>query len=319
MAVSTPTRTGTQASDIKYDAGTLRVIRRRHPWRWVSAIVVLGLCTGLVYALAGTPNIRWNEVGHYLTEDSILTGIRLTVVLTVAAQGIGVIGGIILAVMRGSDNPVLRTAGAAYLWIFRGTPALIQIILWYNLALVFPTVSLHIPFTSLGFSSPTNSLITPVTAAIIALGLNEAAYMAEIVRGGLISVEQGQHDAAGAIGMSRGKAMRYVILPQALRTIIPPTGNELINMLKSTSLVSVIAAQELLTASQHIYAVNFLTVELLIVASLWYLAMSTLASIGQGYLERRLQVVLRVRPKSWTSRLLAHTGQLTRTIGRRTS
>ncbi|MDQ8705539.1 amino acid ABC transporter permease [Streptomyces sp. LHD-70] len=280
----------------------LRTVARRHPWRWVSALLALAVGTAVVWSFAGSPNLQWGEVGSCLTAGSVIDGIGLTVLLTVVAQGVGIVGGIVLAVMRRSSNPVLKAISGLYLWIFRGTPVLIQIIFWYNLALIFPAVALHIPFTSIGFSVATNSLITPVAAAVIALGLNEAAYMAEIVRGGLISVEQGQSEAAATLGMTRGQAMRHVILPQALRTIVPPTGNELINMLKNTSLVSVIAARELLTATQQIYGVNYLVIELLIVASIWYLALSTVASLAQSLLERRLQVVLRVRQQPWTAR-----------------
>lgn len=288
----------------------LRTIARRHPWRWASALLALAAGAAIVQAFASSPNLQWNEVGSYLTARSIIDGIGLTLLLTLVAQSVGIAGGIVLAVMRRSSNPVLKMISGLYLWIFRGTPVLIQIIFWYNLALIFPVVALHVPFTSIGFSVATNSLITPVAAAIIALGLNEAAYMAEIVRGGLISVEQGQSDAATTMGMTRGQAMRYVILPQALRTIVPPTGNELINMLKNTSLVSVIAARELLTASQQIYGVNYLVIELLVVASIWYLALSSVASLAQAYLERRLQVVLPVRRQPWTIRAADHLASL---------
>jgi polar amino acid transport system permease protein len=282
----------------------LYIVERRHPGRWASAVIVLAAAVGVVFAVATSPNIQWAEVRHYLTYSTILTGLRLTILLTITAQAIGVVGGVLLALMARSENVVMRVVSAVYIWLFRGTPVLIQIILWYNLALIFPRIALHLPGTSIGFGANTNALITPFIAAIIALGLNEAAYMAEIVRGGLLSVEQGQSDAAAAIGMTRGQAMRHVILPQAIRVIVPPTGNELINMLKSTSLVTVIAARELLTAAQQVSAVNFLVVELLIVASVWYLVMSTICSFGQSYLERRLQVVLRVRPKRWTDRLI---------------
>jgi polar amino acid transport system permease protein len=287
-----------------YD-GELRVIRQRHPWRWVSAAMAGACAMGIIAAFALSPSIHWNVVGRYLTAPSVLKGVELTIILTLAAQVIGIAGGIALAIMGRSANPVMRTVSAGYIWLFRGTPVLIQIIFWFNLALVFPHLALHIPGTSTGFSADTNSLISPLTAAIIALGLNESAYMAEIVRGGFISVEQGQTDAATSIGMTRGQAMRHVILPQAIRVIVPPTGNELINMLKSTSLVSVIAAHELLTSAEQIYAVNFYTIELLIVASIWYLAMSTICSAGQAVLERRLQVVLRVRPQRWSTRLVS--------------
>ena len=285
------------------DSDDVRVVKRHHPWRWVFAGVVVLCVVTVVSAFAGAPTISWSTVGHYLTDPSILDGVKLTIFLTVVAQAMGLIGGVLLAIMARSENVVMRSVSAAYIWLFRGTPLLIQIIFWFNLALIFPYVGFHIPGTTIGVSVSTNTLISPMVAAIIALGLNEAAYMAEIVRGGLLAIEQGQTDAATAIGMTKGAAMRYVILPQAIRVIVPPTGNELINMLKNTSLVSVIAAQELLTSAQHIYAVNFMTIELLLVASVWYLALSTVCAIGQGYLERRLSVVLRVRSESWITRL----------------
>ena len=279
-----------------------RVVKRKHPGRWVAAVVVLAVLVALVAAFATSPNIHWNVVGQYLTNGSILNGIKLTILLTVVSQAIGIVGGVLLAVMAQSENVVTKSVSGLYIWAFRGTPLLVQIIFWFNLALIFPHLGLHLPGTPVDLTWSTNSLITPVTAAIIALGLNEASYMAEIVRGGLLSVEQGQVEAATAVGMTRMMTLRQVVLPQALRVIVPPTGNELINMLKNTSLVSVIAARELLTSAQQIYATNFMTIELLIVASIWYLVMSSICSIGQSYLERRLRVVLRVRSKRWSTR-----------------
>lgn len=290
--------TTTLAPSAQIDDHQLPVIRRSHPWRVIGGIAALAVLVAIIYAFVSSPNIRWEEVPHFLFYSTILGGVYLTIVLTIVAQGIGTVGGIMLAVMGRSANPVLRAVSAGYVWIFRGTPVLIQIILWYNLALVFPRISIGIPGTNIGFSADTNDVLGPITAAIIALGLNEAAYMAEIVRGGLLAVESGQQDAATSIGMTEGQSMRHVILPQAIRVIIPPTGNELINMLKGTSLVSVIATRELLTSVQQLYAVNFLTIELLMVASIWYLVMSTVASIGQSALERRLGASLRVRPPS---------------------
>lgn len=275
------------------------IVRRKHPGRWVSAFLVLACTLAVVSAFATSPNIHWDVVGDYLTYPTVLEGIKLTVILTAAAQLVGVVGGIALAIMARSENGVLRSVSAGYVWLFRGTPLLIQIIFWYNLALVFPRIELHLPGTGIGFSENTNDLLNPVVAGVIALGLNEAAYMAEIVRAGFISVDRGQADAAMSIGLTKWQTMRWVILPQAIKVIIPPTGNELINMLKGTSLVSVIAARELLTAAQQIYAINFMTVELLIVASIWYLAMSSLCSFGQRYLERRVgDDAVRVRQRS---------------------
>lgn len=270
------------------DSGTgLTSVPRKHPGRWVMGGGVLAVLLAIVWAFITSPNIAWSAVGEYLFNSRILRGVQLTIVLTIISQTLGVIGGVILAVMGRSPNPVFRWLSAGFIWIFRGTPLLIQIILWYNLAIVIPSFGLSIPGTNVGFSFDTNTIMTPIVAAIIALGLNESAYMAEIVRGGLLAVDHGQEEAARALGMRRSQSMRRIILPQAIRVIVPPTGNELINMLKNTSLLSVIAVQELLTSAQQIYASNFLTVELLFVASIWYLALSTIASYGQSRIEKR--------------------------------
>lgn len=264
----------------------VEAVPARYPGRWASAIVCLVLVALLARAFIESPHIQWAAVAEYLTAEAVLNGLWLTIVLTFAAQAIGIVGGIILATMTISPNPVLKSVAGAYIWLFRGTPALIQIIFWFNIGLIFPDIFLGIPWTDIGIKVETNVVITPLIAAVIALGLNEAAYMSEIVRAGIISIDRGQSEAAAAIGLTHGQSMRYVILPQAVRTIIPPTGNELIGMLKNTSLVSVISAQELLTSVQQIYAMNFLTIELLIVASIWYLVMTTIATVAQGYLER---------------------------------
>jgi len=176
---------------------------------------------------------------------------------------------------------VLRVTSSAYIWVLRGTPVLVQLIFWYNMALIFPRIGIG------SFSLNTNHVITTFGAAILALGLNEGAYMAEIVRAGFLSVARGQMDAALATGLTRRQAMRYIIIPQSLRVIIPPTGNQTIGMLKTTSLASVIAAQDLLTVTENIYAKTFLVIELLIVASIWYLVGTTIASIGQYFIERK--------------------------------
>lgn len=212
----------------------------------------------------------------------VLAGVQLTLVFTVLSMLLGIIAGIVLAVMRLSRNPVLANFSRLYIWFFRGTPLLVQIIFWFNIQLFIPRVQIG------PLAVETNTLIPPFTAALLALSLNEGAYMAEIVRGGLLSVGKGQTEAAGALGLSRTQTMRLIILPQAMRVIVPPIGNQSISMLKTTSLVSVVAAQDLLTRVENIYAKNFLIIELLIVASIWYLVLTTLASIGQHYIERRL-------------------------------
>lgn len=240
-------------------------------------MVALAVVAFIGYSFAKAPTIRWGQVGHYLFDHRLISGLWLTLALTFACMAVGVVGGVVLATMRLSDNPVLRAISWWYLLFFRGTPVLVQIILWFNLALVFPTM----------FGTPTNTVITPFTAAVLGLGLNEAAYMAEIVRAGIESVDPGQREAATSQGLTNTQILRHVVMPQAMRAIIPPTGNQFIGMLKSTSLVSVIASQELLTQAQQIYSDNFLTVELLLDACIWYLVLTTIATFFQVLVEAR--------------------------------
>jgi polar amino acid transport system permease protein len=216
----------------------------------------------------------------------VLGGLRNTLILTLLSMVIGIVGGIALAVMRLSPNPVLSSVAGVYIWLFRGTPLIAQLLFWNFLAALYPRLSLGVPFGPEFISFDTNQLINQFTACLLGLGLNEAAYMAEIVRGGLVSVDEGQSEAAGALGMSRTQTLRRIVLPQAMRVIIPPTGNETISMLKTTSLVVVIGYFELLTSVQRIYSTNFQTIPLLIVAAAWYLALTSILSIGQGYIER---------------------------------
>jgi polar amino acid transport system permease protein len=268
------------------DDDEIRAVPIHHYGRWVSAVLVLLAAAWVVRLFALSPNISWAAVRHYLTVGDILNGLKLTIVYTFFGMALGVAVGVMLAVMRLSVNPVLRVVSWFYIWLFRGTPLLIQIIFWFNLALIVPKISIGFSNTAWYFSQTTNSLVTTSVAAVLALGLNEGAYMAEIVRAGILVVDPGQTEAGLALGMKRGLVFRMLVLPQAMRAIIPPTGNELIGLLKSTSLVSVIAAQELLTKAELIYARNLLTIELLIVASLWYLAVTSLLTWGQYYVER---------------------------------
>lgn len=265
-----------------------RVVRARHPGQWVAAAATALVTAFIILSFATSPNIAWDQVAKYLTARSILSGAVYTVFLTVLSMLLGVLGGVLLAVMRLAPNPVLQSISGAVIWLFRGTPLLIQIIFWYNIALIFPKLGIGIPFTDIGLFVSANAVITPTIAALIALSIHESAYMSEIVRGGILSVDPGQAAAAKSIGMPGGQAMRLIILPQAVRAIVPATGNQFIGMLKTTSLVSVIAASELMTNAQQIYATNYYTIELLFVASAWYLAMTTVASILQSIIERRL-------------------------------
>ncbi|HET8673700.1 MAG TPA: amino acid ABC transporter permease, partial [Thermoleophilaceae bacterium] len=231
---------------------------------------------------------QWGVVGDFLFDARIMRGIRVTLELTVVAMAIGIVLGVILAVMRLSPNPLVSGASWLYIWFFRGTPVLVQILFWgVGISALYPHISIGIPFGGPEFASGNaNKIITLFVAAILGLGLNEGAYMAEIVRAGILSVDEGQHESAQSLGMTRLQTMRRIVLPQAMRVIIPPTGNETISMLKTTSLVSVIAYAELLYSVQLIYSVNFKTIPLLLVAALWYLFFTTILSIGQYYLER---------------------------------
>jgi polar amino acid transport system permease protein len=264
----------------------IRAVPVRRPGRWIAAAIVLVLAVAIVHSVATNPRFEWNVVGEYLFDERILEGLRLTIELTVIAMAIGIVLGVLLAVMRLSPNPLVSGGSWLYIWFFRGTPVLVQIIFWYFISALYPKIDIGIPFGPAFIHGNANTLIHPFTAAILALGLNEGAYMAEIVRAGIISVEEGQSDAAQSLGMTRLQTMRRIVLPQAMRVIIPPTGNETISMLKTTSLVSVIAVAELLYAAQAIYAVNFKTIPLLITASIWYLICTSVLYVGQYYLER---------------------------------
>jgi polar amino acid transport system permease protein len=258
----------------------------RHPGRWLAIAVLAVLAAMFVHTVVTNPNFRWPIVGEYLFAPPVLNGLRNTLILTLLAMVIGIVGGVALAVMRLSPNPILSSVSAVYIWLFRGTPLIAQLLFWNFLAALYPRLSLGIPFGPEFVSFDTNQLINQFAACLLGLGLNEAAYMAEIVRGGLQSVDHGQSEAAGALGMSRAQTLRRIVLPQAMRVIIPPTGNETISMLKTTSLVVVIGYFELLTSVQRIYSTNFQTIPLLIVAAAWYLLLTSLLSIGQYYVER---------------------------------
>ena len=264
----------------------IKAIPVRHPGRWLAAVVVTVLVAMLVHTLVTNPRFGWNVVWSYFLSTRVLDGLAITILLTVVCMAIGIVLGVILAVMRLSANPLLSGSSWVYIWFFRGTPVLVQLLVWFNLAFLYPKISLGIPFGPSWLTANANNLITPLVAAILGLGLNEGAYMSEIVRAGILSVEHGQGEAAQALGMRRGLTMRRIILPQAMRVIIPPTGNETISMLKTSSLASVITVTELLYAVQLIYSVNFKTIPLLIVASIWYLIVTSLLTAGQFYVER---------------------------------
>jgi polar amino acid transport system permease protein len=275
-----------EAADEQGRPEDIRAVPVRRPGRWLAGAVVLVLAVAVVRSIATNPHFEWSVVGHYLFDERILEGLRVTLELTVIAMAIGVALGLVLSVMRLSPNPLVSGGSWLYIWFFRGTPVLVQLLFWYNVAALYPKIGVGIPFGPAFVHANANSLIPPFTAAILGLGLNEGAYMAEIVRAGIISVPEGQTEAARSLGMTRLQTMRRIVLPQAMRVIIPPTGNETISMLKTTSLVSVIAVPDLLLAAQNIYSQNFKTIPLLIVASIWYIVCTSVLYVGQFYLER---------------------------------
>jgi polar amino acid transport system permease protein len=281
-----PTDGGATLDNTAVRKQSIEAVPVRHPGRWVAVAVLAVLGAMFVNTVLTNDGFRWPIVGRYLFAEPVLNGLRNTLILTALSMIIGIVGGVALAVMRLSPNWVLSSVAAVYIWLFRGTPLIAQLLFWNFLAALYPMLSLGIPFGPGLVYFDTNQLINQFTACLLGLGLNEAAYMAEIVRGGLVSVDQGQTEAAGALGMSRSQTLRRIVLPQAMRVIIPPTGNETISMLKTTSLVVVIGYFELLTSVQRIYSTNFQTIPLLIVAAAWYLALTSVLSIGQGYIER---------------------------------
>jgi polar amino acid transport system permease protein len=261
----------------------------RHPLQWVAAGLV-AIAGGLLALSIGTnENMRWDVVADYMFNPQVLDGVVWTVALTLSAMGIAIVLGIAIALMRISSNRFLQTAAVAYLWFFRGTPLLVQLIFWFNLALVFPQLGLPMFFGPDAHGGiDTNAAISWFVAALLGFGLHEAAYMSEVVRSGFLSIDRGQTEAAEALGMTSWQTLRRIILPQAMRVIVPPTVNQFVNLLKATSLVAFIAGEDLLSSVQTIYARNYLVIPLLVVASIWYLALVTVASIAQNYVEKRL-------------------------------
>jgi polar amino acid transport system permease protein len=264
----------------------IRAVPLRRPGRWLAAVIVLVVVASLIRSAVTDPHFEWGTVGEYMLDHRILEGLLVTIELTVIAMAIGIALGLLLAIMRLSPNPLLSGASWLYIFFFRGTPVLVQLIFWYNISALYPKIGLGVPFGPALVHPDANVLITAFRAAVLGLGLNEGAYMAEIVRAGIISVDPGQSDAAQALGMTRVQTLRRIVLPQAMRVIIPPTGNETISMLKTTSLASVITVGELLYAAQNIYAVNFKIIPLLITVSIWYLVCTSVLYVGQHYLER---------------------------------
>lgn len=279
----------TQAPDTPPEQTTpVRVVRLRHPWQTVFAVILLVLVALFIIDAARRPAFDWPAVGKYVFDRRISEAAGFTLLLTVLSMVIAIILGVTLAVMRQSSNPVLKSVAWVYLWIFRGTPVYVQLVFWGLIAIIYTSIDIGVPFMDPWISIPTKAALSAFWLAVIGLSLNEAAYMAEIVRAGLLSVDSGQEEAATALGMGWSKTMRRVVLPQAMRVIIPPTGNEVISMLKTTSLVSAVPfTLELYARSRDISVEIFNPIPLLLVASIWYLAVTSVLMVGQHFLEKR--------------------------------
>jgi polar amino acid transport system permease protein len=263
-----------------------RLVPRRRPGQWAAAVIALVLFAMVVHTVLTNPRFQWAVVGQYFTARAVLDGLWLTLWLTAVVMTCGYLLGIGLAVMRLSGNVVLRSLSFGYIWLIRSIPPLVQLLFWYELASLYPRLSLGIPFGHQFVTVRTAHLFTGLLAAFVGLTLDVAAFSAEIVRGGILSVDQGQPEAAQSLGLGRFRAFRRIVLPQAMPAIVPATGNMLISMLKATSIVSVIAVQDLLYSVQLIYNQNFLVIPLLLVATIWYIIVTTLLSIAQYFVER---------------------------------
>jgi len=283
----------------------LRIIGKRYYGRWFSALVVLLLLAGLMHSIFNNPRFEWHVVAESFTEESIISGVLMTLQLTAISVVLGFAGGTLLALMRLSSNPVLVAVSWGYTWFFRGVPMLVQLFLWYNIAALYPTVSLSLPGIGEVFNASSNALISPFSAAVIALVMHQSAYAAEIIRAGIQSVGNGQLEAARALGYTRSQIFQHTVLPQAMRAILPPAGNEVIGQLKTTAVVSVISLQDVLYSAQIIYQRTYEVIPLLLVATLWYLLLTSVLSVGQFYVERYFaRGVKRETAKVWFARRL---------------
>jgi polar amino acid transport system permease protein len=277
-----PPPTGPDAGPAAIDAVPLR-----HPWRWVAAIVILVLVALFVYGAATNEAYGWGTFGKYILDQRIVKGVWVTIQLTILSMLLAIVVAVILAIMRLSPNPVFRSVSWVYLWVFRGTPVFVQLVFWGLITTIYANIQLGIPFGPTFFHLNIQSLSLYFLLAIIGLGLNEAAYLAEIIRAGISSVPEGQSEASTALGMSWLLTMRRTVLPQAMRVIIPPTGNEFIGQLKTTSLaVAVPFTLDLFGRQRDIAGVNFQPVPMLLVAAAWYLLITSILMVGQFYLER---------------------------------
>jgi polar amino acid transport system permease protein len=266
-------------------------LHKRGPLEYAAWAACVLVALGVAHTLVTNENYQWEVVGQYFTAPTVLQGLRLTIVLTILAMFFGAVLGMVLAVMRASRVRPVQLLASGYITFFRGTPVLVQLIFWFNIAALYPNIAVGIPFTGISQAVDVNALMSATTAAVIGLSLNEAAYLAEIIRGGFAAVDKGQIEAADSLGMSARKKLFRVIIPQAMPTVVPATGNQMIGMFKETSLVSVLGVAELLQSTQLIYARTYQTIPLLIVACLWYLIMTLALSYPQSLIEKRYSQV----------------------------
>ncbi|MFJ3913439.1 amino acid ABC transporter permease [Streptomyces vinaceus] len=262
------------------------IVPRRHVGRGLSAAAALLVLAMVLASVVRNEAFQWGVVGRYFTTAAVLDGLLLTLWLTGAVMVLGFLFGTVLAVIRLSANPVLRTLSWGYVWIFRSTPLLVQLLFWFNIGALYPTLGLGIPYGPQLFTVKTVNLLGPTLTAVIGLTLHESAYAAEVVRGGILSVDPGQTEAAQSLGLSRLRTLRRIVVPQAMRSIVPTAGNMLIGTLKGTSIVSVLAVHDLLYSVQLVYNQNYQVIPLLMVATVWYVATTTVLSGGQYYVER---------------------------------
>lgn len=264
----------------------IRAVPVRHPGRWAAMVVIAVFVAMFLNSVITNPNWQWGFQWENAFSPPVLKGVWTTIWLTVASMVLGVMLGIVLAVMRLSPNPVLSGSAWFYIWVFRGTPVLVQLVIWGNLNSLYQQIAVGVPFGPELFVFETRNLIPPVGAALLGLALNEAAYMSEIIRAGILSVDEGQGEAASALGMSRMQTLRRIVLPQAMRVVVPPTGNETISMLKTTSLVAYVPYVELFFQTSAIGSRTFQPFPMLVTASLWYLALTSVLMVVQYYIER---------------------------------
>jgi len=268
------------------DPERLTVVRSRHPWRWVAAVAVLILVAMFINGLITNPGWDWATFAQYFTAASVLKALLLTIELTIYGSVLGFALGIVLALARLSHNPVLQTVSWTYIWAFRSIPLIVQLLFWFNIAYLYQTLSIGIPFGPSWVTVDVNSAISGMTAAVIGLALHQAAYSAEIVRAGIISVDSGQLEAAAALGIPKRRQFFKIILPQAMRAILPNAANEVISLFKGTSIVSTMAIAELFYQVQVVYGRNGRVVPLLMVATVWYIVLTSILTIVQYYVER---------------------------------